>query len=260
MRNIVLRYAAASALCALVASPALAGDWAHYPPHVIYAQPNTVIVVPPVGYVYDPSDARRQMYIVNQGPVYDGPGFSLARPTYSEGGYAHAYPNPYPYVPSYYSRGFDWYGAPTVRPYVQHYGWRHRHGYFGTRHRAYYGHHYRPYRGIRWSGRQLHRAPALSTRAFRYRHLYRSFERARPFATYHHYHHGIGGAYLYRPAPDARILHVPPRRPHASLRAESDMGPRLHRHPAYRYGVTPGPKPVWPRYRGRAPQRWTHLD
>jgi len=66
------------------------------------------LVVPPTGYVLDPSDAARPVYMVNPGPhvVGFGVGFGIvpyARPTFSEGGYAYAdaYPHDYPYIHSY---------------------------------------------------------------------------------------------------------------------------------------------------------------
>jgi hypothetical protein len=91
------------------------------PPVAVIAPP-PVAVVPPTGYVLDPSDARKPIYVVNQGPVlagphvyavplYTAPGL-LAVPTYSEGGYAYAYP----YVKSYWS---DWWSRPPRRPYFR---------------------------------------------------------------------------------------------------------------------------------------------
>ena len=72
-------------------------------PVVVYPPAPLIFAVPPMGYVLDPSDARPDLYIVNQGPVYDGPNVVwFAAPTYSEGGYAYA--KPYPYVHSYWRR------------------------------------------------------------------------------------------------------------------------------------------------------------
>lgn len=73
-------------------------------PQVVYASPPALFVAPPAGYVLDPSDAVRPFYVVSQMPY--APGFGivpLARPTYSEGGYAYAEPYPYdaPYIHSY---------------------------------------------------------------------------------------------------------------------------------------------------------------
>ena len=102
-------------------------------PTVIYGTPPVPIVVPPTGYVLDPSDARKPIYVVNQGPVYSGPNIYAvplytgavglyAVPTYSEGGYAYA--QPYPYVKSYWAH-WRWrrpyahrrYWDPSYRPY-----------------------------------------------------------------------------------------------------------------------------------------------
>src|SRR5262249_46218874 len=81
---------------------------------------------PPAGYALDPSDARPDLYFVNQGPVYGGPNKVLfAEPTYSESGFAYA--APYPYVHFYtYGRGYRafrahrHYGAKALNypPYV----------------------------------------------------------------------------------------------------------------------------------------------
>jgi hypothetical protein len=73
-------------------------------PKVVYALPPAPFVVPPTGYALDPSDAARPFYVVKQGPFVPGLGaVPLARPTYSEGGYAFAdaYPYDYPYVVSH---------------------------------------------------------------------------------------------------------------------------------------------------------------
>jgi hypothetical protein len=72
-------------------------------PVVVY--PPAPGIVAPAGYVLDPSDARRDFYIVNQGPVYDGPDITwFPAPTYSEGGYAIA--RPYPYIHPHYGRRY----------------------------------------------------------------------------------------------------------------------------------------------------------
>src|SRR5258708_37520050 len=77
-------------------------------PKVVYALPPVPLVVPPTGYVLDPSDAAKPVYVVTPAPhvVGFGVGFGIvpyARPTYSEGGYAYAdaYPYDFPYVHSY---------------------------------------------------------------------------------------------------------------------------------------------------------------
>jgi hypothetical protein len=84
-------------------------------PVVVYAAPPRLLGAPPLGYVLDPSDTRRDLYVVNQGPIYDGPGIlTFARPTYSESGYA--YQRPYPYVHFYTSgHGQRFYRAMRLR-------------------------------------------------------------------------------------------------------------------------------------------------
>jgi hypothetical protein len=91
-------------------------------PGFAYGAPSVPLAYPPTGYVLNPSDARAPIYVVNQGPLYKGPGI-FAVPIYSEGGYAFT---PYPYVASYAA---PWYGAynypfpyrryadPAYRPY-----------------------------------------------------------------------------------------------------------------------------------------------
>jgi hypothetical protein len=110
--------AACAAALSFAASPALA-ECCGSDPTVVYAAP-PIVVVPPTGYVLDPSDAYRPVYVVNQGPMLPEPYiFDVAVPTYSEGGYA--YPLRYPYVRSYY--GDRWFTAPPRR-----FGWRAREG------------------------------------------------------------------------------------------------------------------------------------
>lgn len=77
-------------------------------PVVVYGAAPIPPAVPPTGYLIDPSDARRPMYVVDQGPVYRGPGI-YAVPTYSEGGYAYSIRYPYTWGPAHppYKR---WYG------------------------------------------------------------------------------------------------------------------------------------------------------
>jgi hypothetical protein len=72
----------------------------------VAAPPPLVVAVPPAPYVlYYPPGARRDLYIVNQGPVYDGPNITwFVAPTYSESGYAIA--RPYPYIHSHYWSGY----------------------------------------------------------------------------------------------------------------------------------------------------------
>src|ERR1700730_4694735 len=115
MSHCCLSIVGASLIAAISFTPAHAAD---VPPGVtvVYGTPPIEPLLPPVGYVLDPSDARRPIYVVNQGPVYDGPGIiTFATPTYSEGGYAYALP--YPYV-----HGYGWYGG--YGPWPRRYGYR----------------------------------------------------------------------------------------------------------------------------------------
>jgi hypothetical protein len=91
-------------------------------PQVVRALPAAPFVIPPTGYVLDPSDARRPFYVVN-GPF--GIGFAAptyARPTYSEGGYAFAdaYPYDLPYVLSY--GAFSGPPGPAADPFARPFG------------------------------------------------------------------------------------------------------------------------------------------
>jgi hypothetical protein len=113
-------------------------------PKVVYALPPAPFVVPPTGYVLNPSDAARPFYVVNQGPV----GFGIvpyARPTYSEGGYAFADAYPYAY------------------PYIQSYGYGTRYGYraFRPPAPAYYGDVFaRPYGAPPYTAYRYRTAPS----------------------------------------------------------------------------------------------------
>jgi hypothetical protein len=113
-----IRFAAAAAIAAVVSSvsaesaePACCDEAL---PTIIYGAPPVPYAPPPSGYVLDPSDSRGPIYVVNQGPLYSGPGiYSYAVPTYSEGGYAYA--NPYPYVSGRFGGHMSWRDA---APYV----------------------------------------------------------------------------------------------------------------------------------------------
>ena len=88
-------------------------------PVVVRAQRGVTIGAPPPGYTLDPSDARPDLYLVNQGPVYDGPNVLVfAEPTYSESGFA--FTAPYPYV-HFYSVGRGHQAFRAWRPH-RHYG------------------------------------------------------------------------------------------------------------------------------------------
>jgi MFS family permease len=65
-----------------------------------YVRVNFHYAFSPTGYVFNPWDAARPSYLLNQGPQLPSLG-ALARvhPTYAEAGYA--FPNEYPYVVSY---------------------------------------------------------------------------------------------------------------------------------------------------------------
>ena len=81
-------------------------------PRVVYALPPTPSVIPPTGYVLDPSDAAKPVYPVDPRPYVMGFGaVPYARPTYSEGGYAHA--DSYPYSDDPYGYAGYGYGGPA---------------------------------------------------------------------------------------------------------------------------------------------------
>jgi hypothetical protein len=75
-------------------------------PRVVYALPPTPTVIPPTGYVLDPSDAAKPVYPVSPRPYVAGYGAApYGRPTYSEGGYAYADSYPYSDDPYGYGQG-----------------------------------------------------------------------------------------------------------------------------------------------------------
>ncbi|EJW09718.1 hypothetical protein A33M_1029 [Rhodovulum sp. PH10] len=100
----------------LTAAPAVAQGCCVSGPVIVYGAPPVPPVVPPTGYVLDPSDGRPPIYVVNQGPVYSGPGI-IAVPTYSEGGYA--YGAPYPYVHGHYGPRYGTGYRRAYRPHVR---------------------------------------------------------------------------------------------------------------------------------------------
>jgi hypothetical protein len=160
----ILHLAAAAAVAVtLAASPAFACcNQGNHQVNVVYGVPPLAGYVPPTGYLLDPNDQVTQVYVVNQGPVFTGPGIyaysnvwvpTVARPTYSEGGYAVIAPV---------------YPAARTYPYVGYVPrWR-CHGY------------------------QTSCAPWNA-------------------ASYRPYGGPPHGAYVYRPAPSARVLYVRPR-------------------------------------------------
>jgi len=107
MRQVFCLAAAAAAALTLAATPAVAGGYDGV--NVVYGIPPFPPALPAVGYMFDPSDHSAPVYIVDQGPVYAGPGVyayheidvPLAYPTYW-GGYAvvrtHAHARRFPYV------------------------------------------------------------------------------------------------------------------------------------------------------------------
>jgi hypothetical protein len=122
MRRLCL--AAAAAAIAFAASPAAAGGCCWDAPTIVYGAPPVDVVVPPTGYLLDPSDSYRPVYWVDRPSLYYGPhGFALGVPTHSEGGYAFPF-EAYPYVRSYY--GDRWFTAPRRS------GWRSS-GVYGRR-------------------------------------------------------------------------------------------------------------------------------
>jgi hypothetical protein len=69
-------------------------------PTVIYDMPPVPYAVSPTGYVFNPWDAARPSYLLNQGPQLPSLGAAArVHPTYAEAGYA--FPNEYPYIVSY---------------------------------------------------------------------------------------------------------------------------------------------------------------
>jgi len=110
MRMICLAASAAAAIAATTLT-ARAGDFGA-PVYGVASVP----VLAPVGYVLTPVVPVNPVYVVNQGPVFSGPGIytytntyysTFERPTYLAGGYAYTEPYyvrwsaPYPYVSSY---------------------------------------------------------------------------------------------------------------------------------------------------------------
>jgi hypothetical protein len=87
---------ALSAVAAVVtASPAFASCGPREKVVGVCAAPAPCFVPPHAGCGLGPIDSRRDLYIVNQGPVYDGPNvFSSAPPVYFESGFADEMPYP----------------------------------------------------------------------------------------------------------------------------------------------------------------------
>ena len=69
-------------------------------------------MIPPTGYVLDPSDAVKPIYPVDPSSCRRLGATPYARPTYSEGGYAYA--DSYPYTDDPYGYGTA-YGAGGLR-------------------------------------------------------------------------------------------------------------------------------------------------
>jgi hypothetical protein len=100
----------------------------------VHADTPVLFGAPPIGYALDPSDARTDLYFVNQGPVYDGPNVvRFGQPTYSESGFAYA--TPFPYVRFYSgAHGHSYYWARRQR----------FSGYRSSAHAVYDAYRYRP--------------------------------------------------------------------------------------------------------------------
>jgi hypothetical protein len=87
----------------------------------------------PLGYYANPSFAPAPAYVVNQGPVYSGPGVML--------------PNGGPYSP------LAGVADPAAYPYVGRPGYRAGPGYaYGPRYAAYHRHHWRYHHYHNWRG------------------------------------------------------------------------------------------------------------
>jgi hypothetical protein len=113
MRN--WSHVAACAAVLAAVTPAVAAD----APVVVYGAAPAIVTLPPTGYILDPSDARRQIYVVNQGPTHGAWVGAIAQPTYSESGYVYmddcpveivTRPRTYAYVRSHH--GGEWFDAP----------------------------------------------------------------------------------------------------------------------------------------------------
>src|SRR5512139_2983639 len=78
-------FAACAAILAATVVSAAAAD----APVIVYGAAPAIVTLPPTAYVLDPSDARRQVYVVNQGPTHGAWVGAIAQPTYSEGGYVY---------------------------------------------------------------------------------------------------------------------------------------------------------------------------
>jgi hypothetical protein len=147
-----------------VLRPAMAADLA---PVLVYGAAPAFVTLPPTGYVLDPSDARRPVYLVDQGPNHGAWVGAIAQPTYSEGGYA--------YLDDVCP------GDEIVRPMSRRYPYVRSH-----------------------DGGRFFVAPPPSGRA----------DRGHRAGGHRYGEAAIGGlaaAYRYRPAPDARVIHVEPR-------------------------------------------------
>ena len=99
----------AGAAIVLTISAAGAGECCRQAfPRVVYGLSPTPTVIPPTGYVLDPSDAAKPIYPIDPSFAGSGP---FARPTYSEGGYAYADSFPYTDDPFGYAYGAAAYGG-----------------------------------------------------------------------------------------------------------------------------------------------------
>lgn len=136
MRNVCLGLGMAFAMSTLTIVSAAAGQCCGQAPYVApYVAPVVGEPVVPVShYWHEPPGQVSQLYVVNQGPVYSGPGIvahnniyvpSLARPAAWARNYADVHPywstvTYYPYVRGHYA----WRGH---APAWYRYAYRHRH-------------------------------------------------------------------------------------------------------------------------------------
>jgi hypothetical protein len=108
---------ALSVVAVVTASPAFASCGPHDKVVGLCAAPAPCFAAPHAGCGFGPIDSRLDHYIVNQGPVYEGPNvFTSAPPVYFESGFADQMP--YPSV-QFYTFGHGQHFYQAVR-------WHHR--------------------------------------------------------------------------------------------------------------------------------------
>lgn len=100
--RIVVVFSIILSVTALDGSAARAGsDCCIFGATIVYdAPPPVPYAFSPSGYVFNPWNAAKASYLLNQGPQLPSLGAAArVHPTYAEGGYA--FPNEYPYIVSY---------------------------------------------------------------------------------------------------------------------------------------------------------------